>query len=67
MNVAMTRARMKLIIIGDSTTLTKHPFYAHLYRYIHDGGVMSDINSRQIDLQSLNAETVRDCETLTES
>lgn len=67
MNVAMTRARMKLIIIGDSTTLTKHPFYARLYRYIHDGGVMSDINSRQIDLQSLNAETVGDCETLTES
>ena len=31
MNVAMTRARMKLIIIGDSTTLTRHPFYRKLH------------------------------------
>lgn len=34
MNVAMTRARMKLIIIGDAQTLTKHPFYNKLYEYI---------------------------------
>lgn len=35
MNVAITRARMKLIIIGDSETLTRHPFYRKLYHYIH--------------------------------
>ncbi len=34
MNVAITRARMKLIIMGDSKTLTKHPFYRELYKYI---------------------------------
>ena len=34
MNVAMTRARMKLIIIGDSSTLTAHPFYRRLHDYI---------------------------------
>lgn len=34
MNVAMTRARMKLIIIGDSGTLSRHPFYRKLYEYI---------------------------------
>ena len=34
MNVAITRARMKLFILGDSTTMTKHPFYRKLYRYI---------------------------------
>ncbi len=34
MNVAITRARMKLIIIGDSTTMTRHPFYRKLYEYI---------------------------------
>ena len=34
MNVAMTRARMKLIIIGDSTTLSYHPFYRRLKSYI---------------------------------
>ncbi len=31
MNVAMTRARMKLIIIGSVATLTRHPFYRKLY------------------------------------
>lgn len=31
MNVAMTRARMKLILIGDSATLTRHRFYKALY------------------------------------
>lgn len=31
MNVAMTRARMKLIIVGDSATLTRHPFYRELH------------------------------------
>ncbi len=34
MNVAITRARMKLIIIGDATTLSHHPFYKKLYEYI---------------------------------
>lgn len=33
MNVAMTRARMKLILLGDTTTLTRHPFYKKLYEY----------------------------------
>ena len=34
MNVAITRARMKLIIIGHSPTLCKHPFYRRLKHYI---------------------------------
>ena len=34
MNVAMTRARMKLFILGDAPTLTRHPFYKQLYNYI---------------------------------
>ena len=33
MNVAITRARMKLIILGDVKTLTKHPFYKKLWEY----------------------------------
>lgn len=33
MNVAITRARMKLIILGNVETLTKHPFYKRLYEY----------------------------------
>lgn len=36
MNVAMTRARMKLIIIGDAATLSRHPFYKQLYDYIQE-------------------------------
>ena len=34
MNVAITRARMKLIILGDKDTMTRHPFYRQLWRYI---------------------------------
>lgn len=34
MNVAMTRARMKLIILGDVATLTRHPFYKKLWEYV---------------------------------
>ena len=34
MNVAITRARMKLIILGDASTMTHHPFYRKLYEYI---------------------------------
>lgn len=34
MNVAITRARMKLIIIGHSPTLCRHPFYRRLKQYI---------------------------------
>ena len=34
MNVAITRARMKLIILGDATTMTRHPFYRKLYEYV---------------------------------
>ena len=36
MNVAITRARMKLIILGDASTLTKHAFYKKLYEYISE-------------------------------
>ena len=38
MNVALTRARRKLIVIGDSATITRHPFFHHLVEYfeLHD-------------------------------
>ena len=38
MNVAITRARMKLIILGDVKTMTRHPFYRKLYEYIQSLG-----------------------------
>ena len=34
MNVAMTRARMKLIILGNKETMTQHPFYKKLWEYV---------------------------------
>ncbi len=38
MNVAMTRARKKLVIIGDSATLSQAPFYEGLIRYAEEQG-----------------------------
>ncbi|MFN8342564.1 MAG: AAA domain-containing protein [Cyclobacteriaceae bacterium] len=37
-NVAMTRARMKLLMIGDSATLGNHPFYTELIEYTQKVG-----------------------------
>ena len=34
MNVAMTRVRMKLIILGNKDTMTRHPFYKKLWEYV---------------------------------
>ena len=42
MNVAMTRARKKLVVIGDSATLTRLPFYADMITYAETlGGYQS--------------------------
>jgi hypothetical protein len=38
MNVAMTRARRKLLIVGDSATLGGHPFYTRLLEYCEGQG-----------------------------
>lgn len=42
MNVAITRARMKLVILGDAQTLGKHAFYNQLLNYIsHQGNSLA--------------------------
>lgn len=38
MNVALTRARRKLIVIGDSATVGGHPFYGRLLQYMERCG-----------------------------
>jgi DNA polymerase III delta prime subunit len=38
MNVALTRARRKLLVVGDTATLCRDPFYARLVRYYEDLG-----------------------------
>ena len=37
-NVAMTRARKKLMMVGDSATLGAHPFYNDLIEYVQEKG-----------------------------
>ncbi|QCR22013.1 AAA domain-containing protein [Pontibacter sp. SGAir0037] len=34
MNVGMTRAKKKLVIVGDSATLSQHPFYSDFLAYV---------------------------------
>ena len=36
MNVAMTRAKKKLVVIGDSGTIGQHPFYENFLDYINE-------------------------------
>ncbi|MBK8966780.1 MAG: C-terminal helicase domain-containing protein [Lewinellaceae bacterium] len=38
MNVAMTRARMLLVVIGDSATIGKNPFYQAFLDYVAEHG-----------------------------
>ncbi len=40
MNVAMTRARKKLVIIGDGSTIAAHPFYRGLWEYAEQHGTV---------------------------
>jgi superfamily I DNA and/or RNA helicase len=47
MNVALTRARRKLIVIGDSATIAHHPFYerllSHFERHAAHGSVWEEL------------------------
>lgn len=43
MNVAITRARYKLVIIGDSATLGVDPFYESLISYIQENGQYTSV------------------------
>lgn len=49
MNVAMTRARMKLIILGNVPTMIRHPFYQKLYAYTQS---LQGAHERYPDMQS---------------
>jgi hypothetical protein len=43
MNVAMTRARRRLLIVGDSATLAGHPFYARLIEHCQQSGAYKTV------------------------
>jgi superfamily I DNA and/or RNA helicase len=38
MNVALTRAKKKLVVIGDSATIGSHPFYKEFLDYTESIG-----------------------------
>ena len=38
MNVAITRAKRKLVVIGDSSTIGNHPFYKAFIDYCEQNG-----------------------------
>ena len=42
-NVAMTRARRKLIVVGDSATLGTHKFYASMLEYFEQAGAYRSV------------------------
>ncbi|WP_254153853.1 AAA domain-containing protein [Chryseosolibacter indicus] len=42
-NVAMTRARKKLIMVGDSATLGSHDFYLDLIEYVQNEGFYKSV------------------------
>ena len=43
MNVALTRARRKLIVIGDSATITSHGFYQRMVEYFESIGAYHSV------------------------
>ena len=43
MNVALTRARRKLLVIGDSATLSSHPFYQRMVAYFESIGAYHSV------------------------
>ena len=48
-NVAMTRARKKLFLIGDSSTLKKDPFYEALFSYVQKYGLVTAISDSELN------------------
>lgn len=43
MNVAFTRAKKQLIIVGDSATIGSHPFYADMLAYIEEHATYNSV------------------------
>jgi superfamily I DNA and/or RNA helicase len=49
MNVAMTRAQRKLLVIGDSATLAAHPFYRRWLEYVEAIGAYHTVWDEPLD------------------
>jgi hypothetical protein len=55
-NVAITRARMKLIIYGDTSTLIKNPFYKAFIEFIRKNGRIELLIPEDVDREIINTE-----------
>ena len=51
MNVGMTRARRKLLLVGDSSTLCRHSFFGELLAYVKEVGGYRTVNEMAKDLR----------------
>ncbi|MBL9091157.1 MAG: IGHMBP2 family helicase [Planctomycetaceae bacterium] len=49
MNVALTRAKRKLVVVGDSATLGGHPFYRDLLEYFEAAGAYHTVWEDPLD------------------
>jgi predicted DNA helicase len=47
MNVAVTRARKKLVVVGDSATVSRHPFYERFVRHAQETGAWTSAWERE--------------------
>jgi superfamily I DNA/RNA helicase len=45
LNVAISRAKMLLVIVGDYSTLKKHPLFESMYEYVKEKGYVSKFSS----------------------
>jgi ATP-dependent RNA/DNA helicase IGHMBP2 len=43
LNVALTRARRALLVVGDSATVSTHPFYQRLFGYFDEIGATRSV------------------------
>lgn len=48
MNVALTRARSKLVVVGDGATVSRHPFYDHFLRHAQAVGAWRSAWDREV-------------------
>ena len=61
MNVALTRARRKLLVVGDSATLSVLPFYQRLFEYFESSAATGRCGTNQVnDGQQLGSASQRE-------